>query len=85
MKFDWRKHDESAPATTYVRLAQVGDVLKFPNDNRLWQVESVTKHNDYVKVRFYGRRQWMTFSHSDRARLWFRFANPASIAEIPQG
>ena len=82
MKIDWRKHDQSAPDTTYVRLAQVGDVLKFPNDNRLFQVESITKHTNYVKVRFYGRRQWMSFAWKDRAKVWFRFANPESIERL---
>lgn len=57
-RIDWRKHDRNAPESTYVRLAQPGDILKFPNDSQLWQVESVTETKSLLglwKVKFYGR------------------------------
>lgn len=86
-RIDWRKHDRNAPESTYVRLAKVGDILKFPNDSRLYQVESVDTRPvryayDNVKVKFYGRSKAMTFAWNDRAKLWFRFANRDKIEQL---
>ena len=84
-RIDWRKHDRNAPESTYVRLAKVGDILKFPNNSRLWQVESVTETKSLLglwKVKFYGRSTPMAFGKLDRAKLWFRFANRDKIEQL---
>ena len=84
-RIDWRKHDRNAPESTYVRLAKVGDILKFPNDSRLWQVESVTETKSLLglwKVKFYGRSTPMAFGKLDQAKLWFRFANRDKIEQL---
>ncbi|AHZ95423.1 hypothetical protein PBI_DAMIEN_62 [Mycobacterium phage Damien] len=85
MKIDWRKHDRNAPDSTYVRLAKPGDILRFPNDSRLWQVQSVTETKNLVgtwKVKFYGRSTPVTFGRFDRAKLFFRFTNPDRVEDL---